>query len=177
MGKSGRQLITLFRTEAIDPDNQPELAREVLETRTKLTSETGFMMVFGEQHHRQVSTHTANALGGDPYPVSQSAFDSLPPYIRGTLMRDGSMQILARYDPNAGEFADVWPADEPTPEELVDWVAVNIGNGLSLHEAVDYLAVEELDQYSEEQWATIREVSTEAIHSNVRHAEEEHKSL
>lgn len=177
MGKSGRQLITFFRTEGIDPDTQPKLAREVLETRTKLTSETSFMMVFGEQHHREVSTYAAYDLGGERYPVSQSAFDSLPPYIRATLERDGAMQILGRYDPDNGEFTDVVPADKPTPEELVDWIAANIGNGLSLHEAVDYLAVEVLDQYTEEEWATVREVGSKAVRSNVLRAEEKHEPL
>jgi hypothetical protein len=173
MGKSGRQLITFYQTEAINPDTQPRLARRLLEKRTKLTSETGFMMVFGERDHRGISDYAAYDLGGDSYPVSKKTFDSLPPYIRVTLERDGKMQILARYDSDSGKFADVLPADKPTPEELAEWIAANIGNGLSLHEAVDYLIVEEFDHYSEEQWASIRGVSPEAIRSNIRHAEED----
>jgi hypothetical protein len=173
MGHSGRQLVTLFQAEDVDPDTQPKLARKLPENRTKLTSETGFMMVFGEQDHRKVSTYAAYDLGGDSYPVSQSAFDSLPPYVRGTLERDEEIQILAQYDPGTGEFTDVSLANEPTPGEIVDWIGANIGNGLSLHEAIDYLAVEKLDRYSEEQWASIREVNSEAIRSSVRNAKED----
>lgn len=172
MGKSDRQLVTLFQVEDIDPDTQPELARKLLKNRTKLTSETGFMMVFGEQHHRKVSTYAAYDLGGDSYPVSQSAFDSLPPYIRATLDRDETAQILARYDPDIGEFIDISPADRPAPEEdLINWIATHIEDG-SLHEAIDYLAVERLDEYSEEQWASIREVNPKAIRSNIRSVKE-----
>jgi hypothetical protein len=173
MGKSNRQLITLFEAKDIDPDTQPKLARKLLENRTKLTSETGFMMVFGERNHRKVSTYAAYDLGGDSYPVSQSAFNSLPPYVRATLNRDETAQILAQYDPDIGEFVDISPTDRPAPEEdLIDWIATHIEDGLSLHEAIDYLAVEKLDKYSEEQWASIREVRTRAIRSNVRSVKE-----
>ena len=169
MVESGRQLVTFYREE-IDPDTHPKLAQELQENRTQLTSETGFMMVFGNQMHRNMSSFAAYDLGGDSYPVSEAALDSLPAHIQAALERDGTHQILAHYDPDSGEFVDVMSADKPTPDEFIEWIAMNMSQGLSLHETLDYLAVEELERYSEEQWASIREVSTEAIHSNIRQA-------
>ena len=176
MVKSGRQLVTLYREKEVDPDTHPKLARELQENRTQLTSETGFMMVFGDRRHRNVSPFAAYDLGGDSYPVSEPAFDSLPSYIQATLERDGTLQILAHYDPDSGEFVNVILADKPTPGEFIEWIAMNMSHGLSLHETIDYLAVEEFGCYSEEQWASIREVSTEAIHSNVRQAQDHTES-
>lgn len=94
MKSTERELVTLFRTKAIDPDNQPELARQMLESRTKVASETGFMMKFGERSHRAVTVYDAYDLGGQGYPVSENALESLPAYIRATLERDGVVQIL-----------------------------------------------------------------------------------
>ena len=176
MVKSGRQLVTFYEVEEIDPETHPKLTQDLREHRTQLSSETGFMMIFGDRRHRNVSIFAAYDLGGDSYPVSKDAFESLPPYLRATLERDGALQILAHYDPDTGEFAGVLPANKPTPEEFVEWIAMNLENGLSLHEAVDYLAVEKLNCYSEDQWASIREVNSEAIHSNIRQVKGEQES-
>jgi biotin operon repressor len=42
MASTERELITLFRTKGIDPDSQPKLARQFLESRTKVASETNY---------------------------------------------------------------------------------------------------------------------------------------
>ena len=173
MGSAERELITLFETRAVDPDNQPDLARQLLESRTKVASETGFMMKFGERSHRAFTVYDAYDLGGDGYPVSESALDSLPAYICAALERDGVVQILTHYDTAESEFTDVSLANEPTPDELIARVALLLGHGLSLHETVDYLVVKELDQYSAEQWASIRSVGVEAVRTNVREAQEQ----
>ena len=172
MGSAERELITLFETTAVDPDTQPELARQMLESRTKVASETGYMMKFGERSHRAVTVYDAYDLGGQGYPVSENALDSLPAYIRANLERDGSVQILAQYDPENSEFTNTSLASEPTPDELIARMAVFLNRGLSLHETIDYLVVEELEQYSAEQWASVRGVGVEAVRSNSRHTSE-----
>jgi hypothetical protein len=172
MESADRELITLFETKAVDPNTQPELARQMLESRTKVTSETGYMMKFGERSHRALSVYDAYDLGGQGYPVSESALDSLPAYIRANLERDGNVQILARYDTENSGFTDTSLASEPTPDELIARMALFLSQGLSLHETIDYLAVEELGHYSAEQWASIRNVGLGAVRSNVRHASE-----
>ena len=72
MASADRELITLFRTRAVDPDTQPELARTLLESRTQVASETGYMMKFGERSHRAFTVFDAYELGGQGYPVSES---------------------------------------------------------------------------------------------------------
>lgn len=173
MGSTERELVTLFRTKTVDPDSQPELARTLLESRTKVSSETGYMMKFGERSHRAFTVFDAYDLGGEGYPVSESALDSLPAYIRATLERDGVVQILTHYDTAESEFTDISLADEPTSEELIARMALLLGRGLSLHETVDYLVVKELDHYAAEQWASIRGVGVEAVRTNVREAQEQ----
>ena len=172
MASADRELITLFRTRAVDPDTQPELARTLLESRTQVASETGYMMKFGERSHRAFTVFDAYELGGQGYPVSETALDSLPAYVLANLERDGVVQILATYDTDESAFRETSLAGEPTPDELIARMALFLGRGLSLHETVDYLAVEELDHYTAEQWASIRRVSTEAVRSNIRQAGE-----
>ena len=172
MASADRELITLFQTRAVDPDTQPELARTLLESRTQVASETGYMMKFGERSHRAFTVFDAYELGGQGYPVSESALDSLPAYVLANLERDDVVQILAHYDTDKGAFVDTSLAGEPTPDELIARMALFLGQGLSLHETVDYLAVEELDHYTDEQWASIRRVGTEAVRSNIRQAGE-----
>jgi hypothetical protein len=172
MGSSERELVTFFRTK-IDPNTQPELARKAIKSRKKVSSETGYVMKFGERSHRALTVYDAYELGGKAYPVSKSVLDSLPAYIRADLERDGNVQILTHYDTAKGEFMDTSLADEPTPDELIARMGAFLDHGLSLHETMDYLAVEELGHYSVEQWASIRDVGTEAVQLNIREAEEQ----
>lgn len=176
MAKSGRQLVTFCRAEEFDPDANPKLVREVLEKRTQLTSESGFMMVFGEPRHRHVSARTSFILGDNSYPVSEVTYNSLPAYIRAELERDGEIQVLAQYYPDTGEFEDVILPDEPEPDDLFECIALHMDKGLSLHQTIDYLAVEITKTYSDDEWATVREVSTDAIKSNIEVAKEAQKS-
>jgi hypothetical protein len=172
MGSSERELVTFFRTK-IDPNTQPELARKAIESRKKVSSETGYVMKFGERSHRALTVYDAYELGGKGYPVSESVLDSLPAYIRAELERDGNVQILTHYDTAKGEFTDTSLASEPTLYELFVRIAIFLDHGLSLHESTDYLAVEELNQYSIEQWASIRGVGIDAVQGNIREAEEQ----
>jgi len=130
------------------------------------------MMKFGERSHRAVTIYDAYDLGVQGYPVSETALDSLPAYIRADLERDGHVQVLAYYDTETGEFTGVSLASEPTSDELIARMALFLSQGLSLHETIDYLAVDELDHYSDEQWASIREVGVGAVRSNIRRANE-----
>jgi hypothetical protein len=172
MDQHNRELVTLFSTRAVDAQEQPALAQALLETRSNLSSTTGYMMKFGDAAQQSLTVYDVLSLPGQSYPVSQSAYDSLPPYIRTTLERDGVVQILTHYDATDGIFTESTLADEPAPGELIARIASLLGHGLSLHEAVDYLAVADREQYTPAQWATIRGVGTEAIRSNVRTAHE-----
>lgn len=172
MGRSDRELVTLFHTRTIDAQDQPALAQALLETRSNLSSTTGYMMKFGDAAHQLLTVYDVLSLPGQSYPVSQTAYDSLPPYIQAMLERDDVVQILTHYDSTDGIFTETSLADEPDPDELIERVASLLGHGLSLHEAIDYLAVADRDQYPPAQWATIRGVGTEAIRANVRTARE-----
>lgn len=172
MGQSNRDLVTLFNTRTIDAQDQPALAQALLETRSNLSSTTGYMMRFGDPVQQSLTVYDVLSLPGQSYPVSATAYESLPPYIRATLERDGIVQILTHYDSTDGIFTESSLVEEPEPGELIARVASLLGHGLSLHEAIDYLAVADREQYTPAQWATIRGVGTEAIRSNVRTARE-----
>jgi hypothetical protein len=172
MGQHNRELVTLFDTRAVDAQDQPALAQALLETRSNLSSTTGYMMKFGDAAQQSLTVYDVLSLSGQSYPVSQSAYDSLPPYIRATLERDGVVQILTHYDSTDSIFTKSTLADEPEPAELIARIARLLGHGLSLHEAIDYLAIADRDQYTPAQWATIRGVGTEAVRANVRTARE-----
>jgi hypothetical protein len=165
-------LVTFFRTK-IDPNTQPELARKAIESRKKVSSETGYVMKFGERSHRALTVYDTYELGGKGYPVSKSVLDSLPAYIRAELERDGNVQILTHYDTANSEFTDTSLADEPTPDELIARMGAFLDHGLSLHETMDYLAVEELGHYSVEQWASIRNVRPDSVLEHIRDTGEE----
>lgn len=173
MGDSGRQLVTFCRAEGIDPEAHPKLAQEASKKSTQLTSESGYRMVFGEQRHLHLTPAQSFALDDD-YPVSNNAYSSLPAYIRARLERDDNLQVLATYDPETGEFEDAVLPEETDPGDLFEWIGLNMTNGLSLHQAVDYLAVEKTETFSNDEWATIREVDTETIKANITAAREEH---
>jgi hypothetical protein len=168
MGQSNRNLVTLFSTSTIDAQAQPALAQALLETRSNLSSTTGFMMKFGDAVQQSLTVYDALALPGQTYPVSQTAYESLPPSIRAMLERDGVVQILTHYDSTDSRFTQSSLADEPAPEALIARIARLLDHGLSLHEAIDYLAVADREQYTPAQWATIRGVGTEAVRANVR---------
>jgi hypothetical protein len=172
MGQHNRELVTLFGTRAVNAQEQPAIAQALLKTRSNLSSTTGYMMKFGDLSQQSLTVYDVLSLPGQSYPVSVTAYESLPPYIRATLERDSVVQILTHYDSTDSIFTESSLVDEPEPGELIARIASLLGHGLSLHEAVDYLAVADREQYTPAQWATIRGVGTEAIRSNVRTARE-----
>lgn len=68
--------ITIFRTGSVDPEENPELADKLLESRTQVASETGYMMKFGDQSHSALTPFDIVTLPGQSYPVPESALDS-----------------------------------------------------------------------------------------------------
>ena len=163
----GRDLITIHAVASIDGADQPDLADRLLEARTQLGSQTGYMMRFGEPDDRDLTVFDVLSMPGTSYPVSTAALDSLPAHVRAELERAGAVQIFADYDPDDGFFGDV--AMKGEDRSPIDRIAELLGSGHSLHEAVDYVVIEETGAYSESQWAEIRGVETaDAISQHVR---------
>jgi hypothetical protein len=163
--------VTIFKTGSVDREEHPELAELLLEGRTQLAAETGFLMKFGDVSHRSLTPFDVASLHDVPaYPLPLSALESLPAHVRADLARDGAVQMFASYDRESHQFEDVtlaW-ADQDFLERLAELVA----NDLSLHEAVDWTVVEEAERYNIAQWAAIRGVTEEAVQSNVNAARE-----
>ena len=162
-----RDFITIHTVSPIDDEAPADLLDQLLESRTQPGSQSGYMMRFGTSDYRGLNPYDVISLPGKSYPVSEAALDSLPAYVRAQLQQDGAVQILANYDQDGGGFSDVavsWEDQSP-----IDRIAELIGLGHSLHEAIDYVVVEEEGAYSVAQWAAIRGVETEeAIKQNVR---------
>lgn len=162
-----RDLITIHAVASIYSADRPDLADRLLETRTQLGSQTGYMMRFGEPDDRDLTVFDVLSMPGTSYPVSTAALDSLPAHVRAELERAGAVQIFSDYDPDDGYFGDV--AMKGEDRSSIDRIAELLGNGHSLHEAVDYVVVEEERAYSVSQWSEIRGVETgDAISQHVR---------
>jgi hypothetical protein len=166
-GTDERDLITIHAVAPIDAADRPELADRLLETRTQLGSQTGYMMRFGDPDDRALTVFDVLSLPGTSYPVSTAALKSLPAFVRAELERAGAVQVFADYDPDDGFFGDVtmkW--EDRTP---IQRIAELLGAGHSLHEALDYVVTQEEAAYSVSQWADIRGVETaDAISQHIR---------
>jgi len=168
---SGRDFVTIFKTGSVDRDDYPDLAEHLLEGRTQLASETGYLMKFGDVSHRGLTPFDVASLHDVPaYPLPQTALESLPAHVRADLERDGAVQMFASYDRESHQFDNVTLAWED--QDFLERVAELITGDLSLHEAVDWIVVEEAERYSLDQWATIRTVTADAVKSNVNAARE-----
>jgi hypothetical protein len=70
----------------------------------------------------------------------------------------------------AHEFEDVALAWEE--QNFLERLAELIAGDCSVHEAVDWVVVEEAERYGIGQWAQIRDVTEDAVRSNINSARE-----
>ena len=78
--------------------------------------------------------------------------------------------MFAQYNRDDHHFEDVALVWED--QDFLERISELVAGDLSLHEAVDWTVVEEAERYTISQWARIRDVSEEAIRSNVNSARE-----
>jgi hypothetical protein len=163
--------VPIFKTGSVDRDDYPELAEHLLEGRTQLAAETGYLMKFGDISHRGLTPFDVASLHDVPaYPLPHAALESLPAHVRADLERDGAVQLFAAYDRDAHEFEDVALAWEE--QDFLEWIAELVAGDCSLHEAAGWTVVEEAGRYTVAQWADIRGVTEDAVRSNVTSARE-----
>jgi len=112
-GRIEYDVITLFATAEVDSEQRPGIAEALRESRTQLSSQTGYLMRFGDASHRELTVFDVVSLPIKSYPVSESAYASLPDRVREQLQDIGAVQIVANYDSEASVFRDVvWPDAE-----------------------------------------------------------------
>lgn len=163
-------LIVIFESGAVDPNEYPELASELLEARTTLGGETRYAMKFVERSHSALTVFDIVSLPGESYPVPQTALESLPPLALALLEREGAIQFQGAYNAEEQVFETVnlhW-----TNRTTIDRLGELLEADLSVHEAVDWLVVEEREQYTVSQWAEIRNVTEDAVKTNIKAARE-----
>jgi hypothetical protein len=166
-----RNLVTIFKTGSVDREDHPELAEHLLEGRTQLASETGYLMKFGDASHRGLTPFDVASLHDVPaYPLPMAALESLPAHVRADLEREGAVQIFAVYDPDDHRFDDIALAWEE--QDFLERIAELVAGDCSVHEAIDWIVVEEAERYTVAQWADIRSVTEDAVRSNVNSARE-----
>jgi hypothetical protein len=166
-----RDFVTIFKTGSVDRDDYPELADHLLEGRTQLAAETGYLMKFGDISHRGLTPFDVASLHDVPaYPLPHAALASLPAHVRADLERDGAVQPFAAYDRDAHEFEDV--ALAWAEQDFLERLAELIAGDCSVREAVDWVVVEEAERYAIGQWARIRDVTEDAVRSNINAARE-----
>jgi hypothetical protein len=169
--ESGQDFVTIFQTGSVDRDEFPDLATSLLEGRTQLAAETGYLMKFGNVSHRSLTPFDVASLQDVPaYPLPKTALDSLPANVRADLEQTGAIQMFAQYNRDDHHFEDVALVWED--QDFLERISELVAGDLSLHEAVDWTVVEEAERYTISQWARIRDVSEEAIRSNVNSARE-----
>jgi hypothetical protein len=171
-----RAFITVFKTGSVDRDDYPDLAEHLLEGRTQLASETGYLMKFGDVSHRGLTPFDVASLHDVPaYPLPKTALESLPAHVRADLEQNGAVQMFGSYDREQHRFEAVALAwDE---QEFLERIAELVAGDCSLHEAVDWTVVEEAERYTIAQWAYIRGVTEDAIPSNCVPDSEDSKNL
>ena len=168
----GRDFVTIFKTGSVDRDDYPELAEHLLEGRTQLASETGYLMKFGDVSHRGLTPFDVASLHDVPaYPLPETALESLLAHVRADLEQNGAVQMFASYDRECHRFENIALAWEE--QEFLERIAELVAGDLSLHEAIDWTVVEEAERYTITQWADIRGVTEDAVRSNVNSAREE----
>jgi hypothetical protein len=168
---SGRDFVTIFKTGSVDRSEYPELTDSLLEGRTQLTAETSYLMKFGDESHRGLTPFDVATLHDVPaYPLPQTALDSLPAHVRAELEQNGATQMVASYDPENHQFENIDLAWDD--QDFLERVTELIAGDLSLHEAVDWVVVEEAERYTVDQWADIRDVTEDAVRSNIYAARE-----
>lgn len=166
-----RDFVTIFKTGSVDRDDYPELAEHLLEGRTQLAAETGYLMKFGDVSHQGLTPFDVASLHDVPaYPLPEAALESLPAHVRADLERDGAVQLFATYDREEHGFGDV--ALAWAEQDFLERIAELVASDCSVHEAIDWVVVEEAERYTLSQWARIRGVTEEAIRSNINSARE-----
>ncbi|MES3161226.1 MAG: hypothetical protein PPP55_06600 [Halorubrum sp.] len=166
-----RDFVTIFKTGSVDRDDYPELVEHLLEGRTQLASETGYLMKFGDVSHRGLTPFDVASLHDGPaYPLPQAALESLPADVRADLERDGAVQMFGVYNREHHRFDEVALAWEE--KDFLERIAELVAGDCSLHEAVDWTVVEEAERYTVAQWGDIRGVTEDAVRSNVNSARE-----
>ncbi|MDX1746935.1 MAG: hypothetical protein R3324_13435, partial [Halobacteriales archaeon] len=131
-----RDFVTIFKTGSVDRDDYPDLAEHLLEGRTQLASETGYLMKFGDISHRGLTPFDVASLHDVPaYPLPQAALEALPAHVRADLERDGAVQMFASYDRENHRFEDVMLAWED--QDFLERIAELVAGDCSLHEAID----------------------------------------
>ncbi|QSG16407.1 hypothetical protein [Halapricum desulfuricans] len=78
--------------------------------------------------------------------------------------------MVASYDPEKHQFEDVDLAWDD--QDFLERVTELIAGELSLHEAIDWVVVEEAERYTVAQWADVRDVTEDAVRSNIHAARE-----
>nr|WP_152417685.1 hypothetical protein [Haloferax larsenii] len=128
-------------------------------------------MKFGDESHRSLTPFDVASLHDVPaYPLPETALDSLPAHVRAELEQNGAIQMVASYDPDNHRFEEVDLAWDD--QDFLERVTELIAGELSLHEAVDWIVVEEAERYTVPQWADIRDVTEDAVRSNINAARE-----
>lgn len=128
-------------------------------------------MKFGDESHRSLTPFDVASLHDVPaYPLPETALDSLPAHVRAELEQNGAIQMIASYDPENHRFEEVDLAWDD--QDFLERVTELIAGELSLHEAVDWIVVEEAERYTVAQWADIRDVTEDAVRSNINAARE-----
>lgn len=167
---SNRSCVTLYEVTEVNAAANPDLAEQLAESRAQPSSQTGIMMKFSPVEYANLSAFDILDTDGSSYPVPPSALDSLPPQVRAELWETGSVQIIAMYDSEAGEFESAHlPGDEkPFAKRVAELMELP---DVSLVQAVDYVTVEERGTYSRSNWKAIREVSRGGINASIRAVE------
>lgn len=167
--EEGQSIITIYATGSFDAESDTHITESLLESRTKLSTDTGYVMKFGDETHRDLTPFDVASLGTVmAYPLPASALDSLPAFIRNELEYLHAVQLLAAYDRENRIFLNPRLARD-THQYLHRFVEL-LTSELTVHEAVDWLIVAETEQYTLNQWARIRSVTPDAIRSNITDA-------
>jgi len=160
------QFITLKQTSPEVENLSDDEKAALLESRTTLGSETGYLMWFSPLKYANLKPADIEPLAGDAYPTPRSALNSLPAHLRASLNTQGYIQFFARYDHEQKSFNDIRQRRDDT--DLLDEM-LDLMSRFNLSETVvfDYIAVKDDNGYSPETIAEVRGVQSKTVKTNV----------
>lgn len=164
------QLVTIHRVASDIDDLDDQTMARLLEKRTQIGSDTGFLMIFSPLKHARFGPETVSELANNKYPVPRDALESLPAHIRARLEQDGRVQFFAEYDSEEHVYQRVTLPSDDT--DSIDKIAELMNRlGCSFPEAADYVVTEE-EKYSAATWSSVRDVRERQVNDNADNVRE-----
>jgi hypothetical protein len=143
----------------------------------KINTKTGYMMMFVDPEYHDLHLYDImSLLSLKSWPVPESALNSLPESIQGTLFTKDRVKIQGQYDSENQRFVDVKPGWKVEPENRLDLLMKTIEKlDGRLAPAISLV----IHEHGSDRWsnpnsiAEAREIEADTVRAQIEEAEEQ----